>query len=947
MQLQRNLNIALITFLSVAAIPFAPKFLALFPTPPALAQTTDTTHTAEAERLLQQASQQYQTSQFQAALQSLQQALTIYQQIGDKAEEGATLGNIGLVYGGLGQYANALKYYQQALVIFKQVSDKTGEGETLNNLGAVYSGLGQYTDALKYYQQALMITKQVGNKAGEGIILNNFGLVYEILGQYADALKYYQQALVIHQQVGNKLMEGTALNNLGEVYLKLGQYADALKYYQQGLTITKVSLVGIGLVYSRLGQYADALKYYQQALTITKQVSNKAMEGASLVGIGQVYSSLGQYANALKYYQQGLTIIKQVGEKTGEGETLNNLGAVYSRLGQYTDALKYYQQALDIHKQIGNKADEGITLNNLGQVYSGLGQYTDALKYYQQALVITKQVGNKAGEGTILNNLGAVYSRLGQYADSLKYYQQALVIHHQVGNKVGRGETFSNLGSVYHQQGQYADAETTLIAAIQVWESLRPGLTDADKVLIFETQAGTYRFLQQALVAQKKTDKALEIAERSKARAFVELLSSRQSNSQPTVTIPPPTIQQIKQIAKQQNATLVEYSITYNVSRIQGKEQWLTELFIWVVKPTGEVTFRSVDLKNLDANLASIAEETRVAAATGRNRVAGKQNAILSNLVRGTRDSISKAGSNTATNSAAGEAISTPRINSRHLQQMHQLLIQPIADLLPTAPDARVIFIPHESLFLVPFPALQDANGKYLIEKHTVLTAPAIQVLELTQHQRQNASGKELLVVGNPTMPSISPTIGEPPQKLDSLPGAEQEAIDIARLLNTKAVTGDQATEAAIKQQMPQARIIHLATHGLLDDSTGEGVPGAIALAPSAKDDGLLTANEILDLKLNAELVVLSACDTGRGIITGDGVIGLSRSLITAGVPSVVVSLWLVPDESTASLMTEFYRQLQQNPDKAVALRQAMLTTMKKHPHPRDWAAFTLIGEAN
>jgi len=520
------------------------------------------------------------------------------------------------------------------------------------------------------------------------------------------------------------------------------------------------------------------------------------------------------------------------------------------------------------------------------------------------------------------------------------------MIDRQVGNKAGEGTTLNNLGEVYRSLGQYADAETTLVAAIQVLESLRPGLTDADKVSIFETQAGTYRLLQQALIAQKKTDKALEIAERSKARAFVELLSSRQSNSQPTVTIPPPTIQQIKQIAKQQNATLIEYSITYNASKVQGKK-WLPELLIWVVKPTGEVTFRSVDLKNLDANLASIAEETRVAAATGRNRVAEQQNAILSNLVRGTRDSISKAGSNTATNSAAGEATSTPRINSRHLQQMHQLLIQPIADLLPTAPDARVIFIPHESLFLVPFPALQDASGKYLIEKHTVLTAPAIQVLELTQQQRQNVSGKELLVVGNPTMPSISLNIGEPPQKLDPLPGAEQEAIDIARLLNTKAITSDEATEVAVKQQMPQARIIHLATHGLLDDLTDGGVPGAIALAPSAKDDGLLTADEILDLKLNAELVVLSACDTGRGRITGDGVIGLSRSLITAGVPSVVVSLWLVPDEPTASLMTEFYRQLQQNPDKTVALRQAMFITMKKHPHPRDWAAFTLIGEAD
>jgi CHAT domain-containing protein len=146
-------------------------------------------------------------------------------------------------------------------------------------------------------------------------------------------------------------------------------------------------------------------------------------------------------------------------------------------------------------------------------------------------------------------------------------------------------------------------------------------------------------------------------------------------------------------------------------------------------------------------------------------------------------------------------------------------------------------------------------------------------------------------------------------------------------------------------QQLAQSRIVHLATHGLLDDFKGQGVPGAIALAPSGNDSGLLTSSEILDLKLNAELVVLSACDTGRGRITGDGVIGLSRSLITAGVPSVIVSLWSVPDAPTASLMTEFYSQMQQNPDKAQSLRSAMLTTMKQHPNPRDWAGFTLIGE--
>jgi CHAT domain-containing protein len=256
-----------------------------------------------------------------------------------------------------------------------------------------------------------------------------------------------------------------------------------------------------------------------------------------------------------------------------------------------------------------------------------------------------------------------------------------------------------------------------------------------------------------------------------------------------------------------------------------------------------------------------------------------------------------------------------------------------------------VIFIPQDELFLVPFAALQDTTDQYLIEKHTILTAPSIQVLDLTRQQQ--VSAKVALVVGNPTMPRISPALGEPPQQLPSLPGAEQEAMAIAQLLNTEAITGNFATKAAILPKMLQARIIHLATHGLLNDFTGEGVPGSVAFAPSGNDNGLLTASEILNLKLNSDLVVLSACDTGRGRITGDGVVGLSRAFISAGVKSVIVSLWAVPDAPTASLMTEFYRQRQQQSDKAQALRGAMLLMIKQHPQPKDWAAFTLIGEAD
>lgn len=297
------------------------------------------------------------------------------------------------------------------------------------------------------------------------------------------------------------------------------------------------------------------------------------------------------------------------------------------------------------------------------------------------------------------------------------------------------------------------------------------------------------------------------------------------------------------------------------------------------------------------------------------------------------------------------QKVTSARISEKPLQDLYQLLIKPIADQLPTDPNKPVIFIPHRELFVVPFVALQDEQGKYLIEKHTILTAPSIQVLELTRQQKNARRQEQLgqpLVMGNPTMPTVPLT--DPPYKLAPLPGAETEAIAIAQQLGTQPILGKQATKATLIPQMEKAGIIHLATHGLLDDYKQLGTPGAIAITPTdEKQDplsGFLTSGDIFEMKLKADLVVLSACNTGQGRITGDGVIGLSRSFISAGVPSIIVSLWSVPDAPTAELMQRFYEN-KKTMNKAQALRQAMLETMKTHPKPVDWAAFTLIGEAD
>ncbi|MEM8810863.1 MAG: CHAT domain-containing protein, partial [Cyanobacteria bacterium P01_G01_bin.38] len=362
-----------------------------------------------------------------------------------------------------------------------------------------------------------------------------------------------------------------------------------------------------------------------------------------------------------------------------------------------------------------------------------------------------------------------------------------------------------------------------------------------------------------------------------------------------------PSVAQIQAIARAQKATLVEYSLMP------------TELYIWVVEPTGTIHFRrqSLEVRSLPDNVRD-------------NRLA------LGVRGRGARFG----------NSSFAARLPNRPSQDTGQRQLYQWLIHPIADLLPA--EAPLIIIPQAELFLVPFPALQDETGTDLIAQHPLLFAPAIGLLKSTESPQPSLPIGEVpaLVVGNPLMPA-DPDTGLP---LPPLSGAEQEALTLAPLLNAEPLIRETATKTAVVSQISHAEIAHFATHGLLDDF-GTGIPGALALTPTDNDSGFLTAAEILNLPLVARMVVLSACNTGRGKITGDGVVGLSRSFLTAGVESVIVSLWEVPDEATTLLMTEFYRQLQQQPNRAIALQQAMLTTRDRYPQPSNWAAFALFGE--
>jgi CHAT domain-containing protein len=698
----------------------------------------------------------------------------------------------------------------------------------------------------------------------------------------------------------------------------------------------------------------------------------------------------------------------QTQPKNMEVEKLLKQGLEEAKLRKFELAIQSLKQAIQFARQAGNRESTILVLKHLNEILGSFEELNPdkAQEQRQQILERLSIDETKVFQGwnglfnlnftgwQLLMDLGDDYVKSGNYIAAIEMYRKALVAagtpverngmppfilpKQEKGLLMAQARASTKLGWVFGKLGNLPDAEKILRESGDKWNNLwrmtqredhKQQLdvllkSDAERLKIFdigEQQALSNNYLQSILVKRGQQNQALEASEQVRTIALVDELGSQLSDySERELGTKAVVLKELQRTAKLQNSTIIEYSIVYEniVDNNQYRDddvsafssgastarQFIniqelslenllpkpTKLFIWIIQPNEKVSFREVDLGLAQKSLAQMLIDNRQSIG-----------------VRSRNSSISLEPIDTA-----------QQLNqlNQQLNQLHKLLIQPISDLLPNNVNERIIFVPNRILTLIPFAALRDDNGQYLVEKHTISVAPSIRSLSLTKqlsqrvHKRQrelDGFTKAALVVGNPTMPEFTSATGEKPKQLPSLPGAEQEAKAVANLFKVSALIGDQATVAKVQREFQAARIIHLATHGILEVFSEDG-PGAIALAPFENNSGFLTTSAILNMpEMPADLVVLSACDTARGQITGEGVIGLSRAFIIAGVPSVIVSLWSVPDAPTAELMVDFYRNWREKKmDKAQALRQAMLTTMKTHPNPRDWAAFTLIGEA-
>ncbi len=937
--------------------------------PQPTAESTDP-QKKSADQKLEMGMQQLDAAQYDVASVTLNQALEQYQKINDRNGIRRSLANLGVVYGELKNYPKALELQEQSLALAIELKNRRAEGQVSAYLALIHHGLANYPKAIEFGERGVAIAREIKNPEDEAFALSNLGRTYYRIKEYQKSIEFHQKSLEIWTTLKDQKNAATTLNSLGMAYeatmgLRAGkEFYAAVDSYQKSLEIWRslkdrrqeaTLLSKLGRIYYSINGNDHTMKYYEQALPIFRELNDREQEGIALSYIGRVHQYYDRHPQAIELQELSLAIAREVKNRQNEGIAANDLAKSLHALKEFKRAQQLSEFALQVAREVKSQLAEENSLANLGKIYESLGAYQKAIDSQNQRLLITRELKYSQNEAEAFENLGSIYHRMKDYNRSIESYQQALSIYLKInaidykpsrvleslgnvaqesgnhpqaiefyqryfkyhldrGRAMGgegnqRYRVMSGLGVSLAKVGKLTESESFLKKAIDEADMFRTARfqqeeasVDNTRVILAERQLANYRLLQQILVQQNRVEDALEIAEQGRSRSFVELLAERLGTQVPNLSktevenlAKAPKIETIRRIAKEQNATLVEYSIISP-----------EELYIWIIKPNGEIKFQISQLAKTEP---------------------------IEQIIADSRSSIAVVYPEKTKPKPTSDTDVT-------LRELHKTLIRPIASELPTDSNQRIIFIPQGELFFVPFAAIQDEQGKYLIEKHTISTAPSIQTLQLTREKSKlaNANGP-VLVVGDPLMPNFN---GVP---LEPLSGAKQEAIDIASLFKTQPILGAQATKSTVLNRMQGASIIHLATHGLLATVKGK-TPGAIALAPDGSDDGLLSSSELFDLKLNANLAVLSACDTGRGDIKGDGVIGLSRSLIAAGVPSVVVSLWAVNDESTTVLMSDFYTHLKTNPNKAQAIRQAMLNTMKKYPNPRYWAAFTLIGES-
>lgn len=734
---------------------------------------------------------------------------------------------------------------------------------------------------------------------------NNACVIHMDLGDYREALPDCRRALRLLQAEGDPKALSRAFNNLGLVLQVLGEPAQAERNFRAALALSRrtadveaqvVNLSNLGALMLAAGRYSNALALHNEAAALASRNRGQPWAADQLrvarLNLGVVLEKMGGYREALEIYK-GLLAEK---EKSHRAALLVNAGVLYRNLGDPVQAVQSFREAMDSFRASGDTAGLSNAYLNLGlAMHLNLERPAEAEAAFREALRLARASGDRTEEIQDLFYLGRLLLEQGRLGESEAAYRRCLAAAEASGSAEGRWSAHEGLGRIARSRQDLRGAHRHFARAMAEIERVRAGIARGaqrsgyfgDKRAVYAAAVETLAEMERLEPGRGWAERSLELVQRAKARDLLDALGS----GRPAAPLDAGSLR-----TRAARATVLEYFL--------GESR----LYLWVIRPG---TIRLHDLGP---------HEPLLAAAVGVHR-------------------------RLADGAAPGAGT---------LATLSRVLLRP-ADL--SGRDVPLHIAPDGALHYLPFELLDDpaAPGTPLVERTAVSYLPSAS----TTSRRAGAGfqgSRRLLGFGDPVLPAAGKEVPTPTAilaerfSLAPLPAAARELETIGRALggSRDVYTGRRATESAFRREVARgARVVHLATHTVIDERLGHG--SAIVLTASAGDDGLLSPAEIAKLDDRSALTVLAACKTALGSgEEGQAFASLTGSFLAAGSQAVVATLWDVGDAETAVFMEQLYFELGQGRAPSEALRAAK-RRMRADPRwsrPSLWAGYVLIGDA-
>ena len=799
-----------------------------------------------------------------------------------------------------------------------------------------------YQLAIEKYLAAVDIWRTLNDKSMEASALYQAGWLYGDIGQYQKALDLYSQAGTLYKALGNRKSELNTLNNTAWIYGELGEEQIALEMYETVVEGQKkigetdpVVISNLAATYAKLGQYQRALDAHLQVLSLRQGSSPKDIAGRSITlsNIGNTYYYLGNKTKALDYYSQSLPLMRQVGNNYYTATVLNHTGIAYRSLGEYDKALSHFNEALELRKLAGDQRGIATTLSDIARLERDRGNLVEARKRIEEALAQVERV-----------RLNVTSPRLRtSYFASEQQYREFYI---DLLMRLSKEKASEKLERIAFNASETGRARSLLQLLSEAGGKIRhgidPSLLERKQSLAQAIDAKAQS--QTELLSGKHTEAEAEAARKELSTLTNELeqLEGRIRESSPQFTAlvqPVPLgLEEIQEKILDRDTLLLEYSL--------GEER----SFVWAVTPD---TIKSFELPK------------RAVIEPAARRVYDLLTARTINVPKETLEQRRQ-----RLELADAEYVKASAILS-------QMILGPVAAELK---DKRLLIVSDGVLHYIPFAGLPDpADTQALIVDHEVVMAPSASVVGLLRQETANRkpASKTVAVLADPVFSNNDPRVaavrlgrpapidkdspvvalrsGSETDGLRRLRFSRQEADAIARLAGSdgklEAVDFAANRKLATSAELGQYRVVHFATHGIINNNHPElsGIVLSLVDEKGQPQNGFLRLYDLYNLKLSADLVVLSACQTALGKeIRGEGLVGLTRGFMYAGAPRVIASLWQIDDRASAEFMKRFYEaMLSQKLRPAAALRAAQVS-MSRDPRwrqPHYWAAFTLQGE--